>query len=208
MSGKFITIEGVEGCGKSTQVVQLKHDLESKGHAVEVTREPGGTPVGEAIRRILLDPDYADMSPTTELLLYAAARAQHVAQRIRPALEAGRIVLCDRFADSTTAYQGAGRQLSEDIVRRLHEIATSGVWPDLTIVLDLPVEVGLARATRRTAPDRLETEPLAFHRRVREEFLRLARSEPSRIKVIDGDRAVDDVTEDIWRLVVQLLENE
>ena len=203
--GLLVTFEGVEGSGKSTQVARLRDYLASQGRAVEVTREPGGTPIGEAIREILLDPRNEDMTATTELLLYEAARAQHVAQRIRPALESGRIVLCDRFADSTTAYQGAGRVLAPQLVRRLHEVATNGVWPDLTVLVDVPSEVGLARVTQGGAFDRLEREGLSFHQRVRAGFLRLAQEEPARVKVVDGTRPIDEVAGAIRALVDALL---
>ncbi len=204
--GLFITFEGVEGCGKSTQITLLHQYLESLRYDVEETREPGGTPIAEAIRDVLLSPDNASMSPVTELLLYEAARAQHVAERIRPALAAGRIVLCDRFSDSTTAYQGAGRGLSGEALRVLHAIATGDVCPDLTLVLDVPAQVGLARATRGGAPDRIEQESLAFHERVRAGYLRLAEAEPGRIKVVDGTRPVGEVSSAIRRLVDALLE--
>ena len=203
--GLLVSFEGVEGSGKSTQVARLRDYLESQGRAVEVTREPGGTPIGEAIREILLDPRNEAMTGTTELLLYEAARAQHVAQRIRPALEAGRIVLCDRFADSTTAYQGAGRGVAPEVVGRLHEVATEGVWPDLTVVIDVPAEVGLARVTQGGPFDRLEREGLSFHQRVRTGFLRLAEEEPERVKVVDGTRSIDEVAGAIRALVDALL---
>ncbi len=199
--GCFITFEGVEGCGKSTQLVLLKQYLASQGREVEVTREPGGTPIAEAIRRVLLDPENHALTPVAEVLLYAAARAQHVAERIRPALEAGKIVLCDRFADSTTAYQGAGRALPEATIAALHRIATEGVWPELTIVLDIDPELGLERAAARRGLDRIENESIEFHRRVREGFLTLARAEPQRVTVVDGSRDADSVAADVRRLV-------
>ncbi len=194
MNGKFITIEGIEGCGKSTQIVRLKHHIESRGFEVDLTREPGGTATGEAIRGLLLDRERTEIDSACELLLYGAARAQHVDERIRPALKAGKIVLCDRFADSTTAYQGAGRAIAEDTVHGLHQIATRDVWPDLTIVIDLPVDVGLARATRTLEPDRLESEPPEFHQRVRDGFLSIAQKEPGRVKVVDGGQPIDAVS--------------
>jgi len=205
MTGAFITIEGVEGCGKTTQVARLKDRLESLGHAVVVTREPGGTPIAEAIRGLLLDPANAAMSPTAELLLYEAARAQHVDERIRPALKSGCVVVCDRFADSTTAYQGAGRALPTETVRALHEIATRGTWPDMTIVIDVPVEEGLSRAARSNPKDRMEREPVAFHEQVRAGFLRLAEQEPERVMVVDGLQSVDAVSEEINALVDAML---
>lgn len=205
MTGRFITFEGVEGCGKTTQTALLRERLERQGHTVEVTREPGGTPIGEAVRRVLLEPSHACMNPITELLLYEAARAQHVAERIQPALAAGTVVLCDRFADSTTAYQGAGRALPMEMVLRLHEQACQGTWPDLTIVIDVPAEEGLARVAREDVPDRLEREPVAFHRRVREAFLRLAEREPARVKVVDGMQTIDRVATAIYKHVEALL---
>lgn len=206
MSGALITIEGIEGCGKTTQIHRLKAYLESRGFGVDLTREPGGTVISEAIRAILLDPANAALSPTTELLLYEAARAQHVDERIRPALEAGKIVLSDRYADSTTAYQGAARGLSHETVSALHAMATRGVWPRLTIVIDVPVEVGLARAGHRSASDRIELEPREFHERVRAEFLALARREPDRVKVVDGAAPENAVAEAVQRLVTAALE--
>jgi dTMP kinase len=200
----FITFEGVEGCGKSTQIARLETDLISRGHDVVVTREPGGTPIAEAIRRVLLDPVHDGMTPVAELLLYEAARAQHVAERIRPALNAGRIVLSDRFADSTTAYQGAGRGVSHAWMKQLHEIATGGLNPDLTIVIDIAAEAGLARATQG-GPDRIEREAIEFHERVRAEFLRLAEEEPDRVKVVDGARSIDAIAAEIRGLVERVV---
>lgn len=205
MNGLFITVEGVEGCGKSTQIVLLKEYLESRGRDVIVTREPGGTLIAEAIRGILLDPGNSALSPMAEALLYAAARAQHVDERIRPALEAGKVVICDRFADSTTAYQGAGRELPEETIHSLHAHATRGTWPHLTIIIDLPAEMGLKRARRVSELDRIEMEPIEFHQRVREGFLAIAQNEPDRVHVIDGTQTVEDVAASIRNLVEPLL---
>lgn len=193
MNGRFITFEGVEGCGKSTQIELLKTHLESKGHHVLVTREPGGVPIAEAIRAVLLDTGHTAMSPIAELLLYEAARAQIVEEIIRPALESGQVVLCDRFADSTTAYQGAGRGLSMDDIERLHRLVTRGVWPDLTFVLDLPVEQGLARVRNRGRADRMEQQALEFHQRVRQGYLDIAAREPGRVKVITGAQSIETI---------------
>lgn len=206
MKGAFITLEGVEGCGKTTQVTLLRDRLEAEGHRVLLTREPGGTPIAEAIRQILLDPANTALSPVAELLLYEAARAQHVAEKIKPALDQGMVVVCDRFADSTTAYQGAGRVLPLDRVRDLHRMATGTVWPDLTIVLDIPAEVGLKRAAAVRARDRIELEPLAFHQRVRDEFLRIAEAEPGRVKVVDASPPPESVAEIIYSEVRKKLE--
>ncbi len=204
--GVFITFEGVEGCGKSTQAALLCEHLESKGFSVVCTREPGGTPISEAIRRVLLDPAHGTMVAAAELLLYAAARAQHVGERIRPALDAGGVVICDRFADSTTAYQCAGRGLGHDVVAQLHGIATGGLRPDITFVIDVPAALGLARAAKTGMPDRIEREQLAFHERVRGEFLRLASKEPDRIQIVDGTRDVQTVAAMICERVDTLLE--
>jgi dTMP kinase len=202
--GLFITFEGGEGCGKSTQLELLRTYLESEGYEVLATREPGGTPVAEAIRAILLDPANEALSPVTELLLYEAARAQHVAERIGPALEAGKIVLSDRFYDSTTAYQGAGRGLPLDNLSLLHAIATNGLEPDLTIVIDVPAALGLARATQGGS-DRIEREKIDFHERVRAGFLRIAREEPGRARVVDGAKSVDEVAAAVRENVDALL---
>lgn len=195
MKGLFITFEGVEGCGKSTQAQLLKTRLETMGRPVVLTREPGGAPLSEAIRALLLDPAYAGMSAIAELLLYEAARAQHVEKRIRPALDAGHIVLCDRFTDSTTAYQGAGRALELPLVEHLHSIATQGLWPDLTLVIDVPAEEGLRRAARVREQDRMEQEPITFHDAVRNGFLAIAAREPERVKIINGARPIREVAE-------------
>ncbi|MCL4694219.1 MAG: dTMP kinase [Candidatus Hydrogenedentes bacterium] len=205
MKGIFITVEGVEGCGKSTQILLLKAYLESRGREVIVTREPGGTAIAETIRSILLDPENAALSPMAEAFLYAAARAQHVDERIRPALEAGKVVLSDRFADSTTAYQGAGRQLPEETIQSLHSMATRGTWPHLTIVVDVPAEEGLKRAGHVNPPDRIEMEPIEFHRGVREAFLQIAQNDPARVHVVDGTRSVEAVAAAVRDLVEPLL---
>jgi len=203
--GAFITFEGVEGAGKSTQLDHLEKYLNAKGYDVLVTREPGGTQLGEAIRSLLLDPGNAEMSATAELFLYQAARAQHVAELIRPALEAGTVVLCDRFSDSTTAYQGAGRGVPLADVARLHAMTTGGTSPALTVVIDVPAEVGLARASQAGHPDRIERESVAFHERVRAGFLQLAELEPERVKVVNGNRPVDAVAAEVVALVDGLL---
>jgi dTMP kinase len=205
MRGCFITFEGVEGCGKSTQIALLRDHLQSKGYSVLVTREPGGTPIAEAIRDVLLDPANKAMGATAELLLYEAARAQHVYEKIAPALAAGQIVLCDRFADSTTAYQGAGRGIAPELLHDLHHMATAGVWPDRTLLIDLPVEIGLDRARDRGRKDRIEQESLDFHQRVREGFLALAQADPDRITVIPGDQPVEVVHQAILRAVEPML---
>ncbi len=195
--GRFITFEGIEGCGKSTQIGLLADHLRAAGRNVVLTREPGGTPAAEAIRAILLDPAQDALSPTTELLLYAAARAQHVHQVIRPAVKAGAVVLCDRFADSTEAYQGGGRALSHETIDILRNIATDGMGPDCTILLDLPAAEGLARTRSRGELDRIEGEPLAFHERVRAAFLAIAAREPERVIVINAAASVEAIAGEI-----------
>lgn len=205
MTGKFITFEGVEGCGKTTQVERLRIHLQEKGVPVEVTREPGGAVIAESIRRLVLDPANVHMDIRTELLLYEAARAQHVAERIRPALEAGLVVLCDRFADSTTAYQGGGRGMDMEFILRLHRFAAADVWPHMTVLIDLPVEEGLARRTRERQRDRIEREPLDFHQRVRDAYLRLARDDAKRFFVVDGLKSPDAIAVDVAAAVDTLL---
>jgi dTMP kinase len=202
--GLFITFEGGEGCGKSTQLKILEAHLEAKGYEVVTTREPGGTPAAEAIREFLLDPANDTLSPVAELLLYEAARAQHVSERILPALDAGKIVLSDRFYDSTTAYQGAGRGLGLEDMVRLHAVATGGLTPDLTILIDVPAALGLSRATQGGS-DRIERETMDFHERVRAEFLRLAEAEPERIRVVDGAESIDEIAAVIRKHVDGLL---
>jgi len=190
--GHFITLEGIEGSGKTTQAARLKDLLVRKGLDVVVTREPGGSPIAEKIREILLDPRNRKMVALTELFLYEASRTQHVAEVIRPALEAGKTVICDRFFDASTAYQGNARGLDMETVERLNLLATGGIVPDLTIVLDLPAEAGLRRLKR--SRDRIESEAIEFHERVRQGYLKLARLYPDRIKVVDASGGIDDIS--------------
>jgi dTMP kinase len=187
----FITFEGIEGCGKTTQIGYLTSYLERTHRPFLLTREPGGTEVGEKIRQILLSSENAGIEPMAELFLYAAARVQHIRQVILPALQAGKIVLCDRFADATLAYQGYGRGLDREWIEKIHSRTMDKVTPDLTFLLDLPVEEGLQRAFKRmekhaSKEDRFEKEALDFHRRVREGYLVLAEGEPERIIILDG----------------------
>ena len=191
--GFFVAFEGGEGAGKSTQVRLLAEALAAQGLEVVTTREPGGTPSGAAIRSILLDPA-TQLSPRAEALLYAADRAHHVATVIRPALERGAVVITDRYVDSSLAYQGAGRTLAQSEVANISAWATEGLVPDFTVLLDLDPEVGLARAGD---PDRLEAEPLDFHRRVRAGFLDLAGAEPHRYVVVDAERSPEAVFVDV-----------
>jgi dTMP kinase len=207
----LITFEGPEGSGKTTQVQALHDYLRGRGYDVLVTREPGGTPIGDQIRRILLDPENREMLPEAEILLFSASRAQLVGQVIRPALQRGSIVLCDRFADSTLAYQGYGRGLDLDRLRLITEFATGGLEPDLTIYLDLDVEEGLRRkrlagAAGQESWNRLDRQELEFHQRVRRGYLELAATHAERWFVVDASRPADVVQEEIRRRVDALLE--
>ncbi len=194
----FITFEGIEGCGKTTQIKLLKQDLTDQGFKVLLTREPGGCPIADQVRAVLLDAANKVMTPSAELLLYAGARAQHVEEIIKPALAAGVIVLCDRFIDATTAYQGYGRGLDLARINQLNEMATAGVKPQLTVLLDCPVEVGLKRALARinssmgAREERFELESAQFHQRVRQGYLQLAATEKDRFITIDGSRDVEE----------------
>ncbi len=205
MRGRFITFEGVEGSGKSTQMAHLRAWMEEAGLAVLATREPGGTKVGEVIRELLLAPRDEGLDAAAELMLYEAARAQHVGEVIRPALEAGTHVLCDRFFDSTTAYQAFGRGLDERMVMEMNRMASGGLVPDLTLLFSVPVEEGLLRARGEGAGDRLESENLAFHRRVQAGFDELARREPKRFRVL-GEGAIEQVRKEVMAIVGERVE--
>ncbi len=191
--GVLIAVEGGDGAGKSTQIARLTRWLDSRGRSCVVTREPGGTELGRAVRDLLLHG--ACVSPRAEALLFAADRAHHVETVIRPALEAGQDVITDRFMDSSIAYQGAGRELSADEVRELSMWATAGLLPDLTVLLDVPVQVGAARRSRRGGADRMESEVAEFHERVRTRFVELSRSAPERYLVVDGALSADSIGE-------------
>ena len=204
--GVFITFEGSEGCGKSTQARRLASRFEQAGRSVLITREPGGTAIGEKIRDLLqFAPESFAMAAETEMLLFEASRSQLVRETIRPALEQGFAVISDRFFDSTTVYQGVARKLEPDIVATLNDFAAGGDRPDLTIVLDVDVATARARMLRRVRPtialDRMEQEPLEFYERVREGYRELARREPSRIRLLDGSRSADEIESQIWREV-------
>jgi dTMP kinase len=204
--GLFISFEGIEGCGKTTQAKLLARWLKGRGHQVIVTREPGGPPIAEKIRKVLLDSKNHHMSPLTELLLLQASRAQHLAQVIVPALKAGKIVICDRFADSSTAYQGYGRGMGLEMVNQLNRIAVDGCWPKLTLVFDLPVEQGFARAAgRKRALDRMEKQERAFHQKVRRGYKEIARQDPRRVKLLDGSQPPDVIQAAARQLVLELL---
>ena len=198
--GRFITFEGIEGSGKSTQLSRLAAWLAGKGVPVEVTREPGGTRLGATIRSLLLDPDTGTIAPEAELFLYLADRSQHVVERIEPALRLGSVVLCDRHTDATLAYQGAMRGLGVERLRELNRLATRGLVPDRTLLFDLPATAGLERAAARRSRlelkgDRIEQEPIDFHEGIRAAYLALARSEPERFVVIDATLSEEAVHE-------------
>lgn len=208
----FITFEGIEGCGKTTQVKLLAKELLRQGRHVTLTREPGGCAIADKIRAILLDAGNAAMTPLTELLLYAAARSQHLNDTVRPALEAGEIVICDRFTDATVAYQGYGRGLDLDLIGRLNALATNGLAPGLTVLMDCPVEVGLGRALSRIngtlgpKEERFERESYLFHEKVRTGYRALAHAEPARFAVIDADRPVSEIASEVAEVVTARLQ--
>lgn len=197
MKGKFITVEGIEGVGKSTNMDFIHRQLLAAGKDVVVTREPGGTPLGEAIRGLLLDPAYTGMDSTCELQLMFAARAQHLAQVIWPALDRGQWVLCDRFTDATYAYQGGGRGIDSGVIARLEELVQGDFRPDVTLLLDVPVEVGLARAGQRSSPDRFEQEQVEFFERVRQCYLRMAKDHTGRYRIIDASQPLEQVQQQL-----------
>lgn len=203
--GRFIALEGLEGAGKSSRAVELKALLERHGKPVLLTREPGGTPLGERLRELLLTPADAPMAPLTELLLMFAARSEHVTRVILPALDAGQWVVCDRYIDASYAYQGGGRGLGAAPVAALEVLLPPRARPDLTVLLDLPVETGLARASKRGAADRFERETVEFHERVRAAYLDRARQAPQRYCVVDAAADPAAVQADIERAVRPLL---
>jgi dTMP kinase len=211
--GLFITFDGIEGCGKTTQIKLLKRHLSLRGYNLLLTKEPGGTGIGCKIKSILLNPKNHQITPGAELLLYAADRSQHM-EEVRPALEEGKIILCDRFTDATIAYQGYARGIELKLIERLNRLATGGLKPNLTILLDCPVEVGLDRLSQRessrwratSSKDRLEGEGIDFHQRVREGYLKIAEKEPRRVKVVDAGREIEIVQAEIKGLVARVLE--
>jgi dTMP kinase len=209
MQGFFITFEGIEGCGKSTQVALLAQALQTKGYEVVTTREPGGTPLGQTLRQILLHSTATPLARGTELLLMLADRAQHVQEVIAPGLRDDKIVISDRFVDSTIAYQGYGREIDHSLLTCLNAFACAGYLPSLTIVLDLPVVEGLSRANKRrgssTSIDHFEAESLTFHERVREGFLAVARAEPQRVQVLNGQQSIEELHREILTLVLRRL---
>lgn len=198
--GIFITFEGIEGAGKTTQVRLLAEKLKKEGFKVIQTFEPGDTQVGGKIREILLNPSLS-INPNCELLLYFADRIQHIEEKIKPALEAGIIVLCDRFTDSTIAYQGYGRHISIELIKKINTLVLKDFTPDLTIILDLPAHLGLNRNKKINKRDRFEIEDIDFHNRVREGYLDICKNEPERFIVIDATKSAEEVSEEIYKKV-------
>lgn len=208
----FISFEGIEGCGKSTQVKLTAKALGRLNLPCLKTEEPGGSALGKEIRRVLLNRSHLDIAAETELLLFMADRAQHIREVILPALAENRIVLCDRFADATIAYQGVGRGLDIEMIERLNRFACGDLKPDLTFLFDIPVETGLGRAVARESrlkpserEDRFESEALEFHRRVREGYLSLARKEPNRFRVIDGTKSIEAIHEEVLSVIEEII---
>ena len=211
--GLFITFEGVEGSGKTTQIAITGDYLDKKKIPFIITEEPGGTGLGSELRQILLDKTSLNIAEKAELLLFAADRAQHIEEVIYPAMNAGKVVLCDRFSDATIAYQGFGRGVDLDFIRTVNDFSSQSLRPDLTLLFDVPVSTGLERLKYRVSPtgkasleDRFEREKAEFHRKIREGYLSLLRGEPDRIRLIDGSRDVDDVAKEVCRLVTELIE--
>lgn len=200
-AGLFITFEGGEGTGKTTQIARLAKALEAAGRRVVVTREPGGSQIANRIRSLLLDPKMKGLVPLAELFLYEASRAQHVQDVIKPALKEGKVVICDRFADSSVVYQGAARGLAAPLVSQLNEIATGGLQPHLTYLLDLDPRIGLARVGSRGVLDRMEKEALSFHKAVRAGYLKLAKANPKRFRVISSSQSRDAIHEQIMEFI-------
>lgn len=206
MRGLFITVEGIEGVGKSTNIAFLLEQLRSRGVDVLATREPGGTAVGEDVRRVLLEVRDGSMSPVAELLLIFAARAQHIAQVIEPALAAGRWVLCDRFTDATFAYQGGGRGVDTHLIRQVEELVQGPLRPDYTLLLDIDAQAGLGRARERGELDRIERETVAFFERVRQCYLELAEAAAGRYHIVDAGRPLEEVQQQVSQLGAELLD--
>lgn len=206
MKGLFITIEGPDGAGKTSVLSELYPRLDlAAAQTIVKTREPGGIPIAEKIRKIILDPNNEEMDERTEALLYAAARRQHLVEKVLPALEAGKIVLCDRFVDSSLAYQGAGRRIGVEAITSINEFAIEGTLPDFTVYLDVDSDTGLRRiqSNRKNQIDRLDSEGLEFHQRVRHEYLKLVEKNPKRITKIDAKMSFEDVVEATFRAIVE-----
>jgi len=205
MRGLFITMEGPDGSGKTTQIIELKDFFEKQGYDVVVTREPGGTKISEEVRNIILDKDHTEMDNVTEALLYAASRAQHVAEVIKPAIDSGKIVICDRFVDSSIVYQGIGRELGIELVEQINRAAVRDYMPDITFLFKLSPEIGIKRKIDQGEQDRLEREKLDFHERVFKGYLMLEQRYPNRIKGIDAHRSIQEIHKIITQHVRELL---
>ncbi len=203
--GKFITVEGIEGVGKTTNMEFLRQLITTAGKELLVTREPGGTPLGEVIRGLLLDPEYKGMDPDCELQLMFAARAEHLDKVIKPAIVAGQWVLCDRFTDATYAYQGGGRGLDTKKIAALEQLVQGDLRPDLTLLLDVPVEIGLERAGNRSKPDRFEQEEVEFFERVRQTYLEMARKYDGRYRVVDASQALENVQRQLTTILNEII---
>ncbi len=203
----FITFEGGEGAGKSTAIKRIVERLTANGYEIVLTREPGGTPIAEEIRNVILDRKNTNMDPRTEALLYAASRRQHLVEKVIPALKEGKLVLCDRFLDSSLAYQGGARSLGIDNVYNMNLFATEGMLPDLTILFDIEPELGLQRiaANSQREVNRLDVEKMAFHKKVREGFHELAKKFPERIVIVDASKTADEVFEDAYEAIEKRL---
>lgn len=207
MTGRLITFEGIDGSGKSTQIARLQHSLEARGYQVVVVREPGGTPISESIRELLLHTDSAELHPRTEALLFSAARSQLVHEVIRPALAAGNVVICDRYADSSIAYQGYGRELPLEEIITTQKFATSDLRPDLKVLLDVPVEISSERKAQDPA-DRMEGAGRTFMARVREGYLQLARSQPEEWLIVTEQTSAEKIAEEIENYVVEKITSD
>ena len=207
MSGCFITVEGIEGVGKTTNIEFIEKLLRDAGKEIVLTREPGGTPLGEDVRELLLGHKHDGMSRDAELLLMFAARAEHLAKVIKPALDAGKVLLCDRFTDATYAYQGGGRGFDTAPIEVLENLVQADLRPDLTLLLDVSVEIGLDRAGKRSEPDRFEKEQHDFFERVRQTYLQRSQAEPERVKVVDASQSLQNVQSQIAGILTVFLDN-
>ncbi|MEW6534665.1 MAG: dTMP kinase [Candidatus Auribacterota bacterium] len=206
MKGLFITFEGPEGCGKTTQAKLLADLLASMGYNVTLTQDPGGSSIGDKVRKLLLDPLHGQMAPLTELFLFLASRHQLVEEIIRKELEAGNIVISSRYTDATLAYQGYGRKIDLELLKQLNDVATNNICPDLTILLDIDPQRGIARARCRQDLDRIEDEEIGFHETVRQGYLELCRLFPERIKKVDADDTIENVQAEVKELVIDVLD--
>lgn len=204
--GLFITAEGMDGSGKTTQIRLMEEYIKKKGLEVVLTREPGGTAISEKIRSIILDPENTEMADVTEMMLYAASRAQHVEELIKPSVDEGKVIICDRFIDSTYVYQGFGRGIDINRIEEINRIAMKGIFPDITLFFDLSPEIALKRRLGATAGDRIENENMEFHMKVYEGYKRLAHMYPERIKVVDASREAGEIFEDVKKYLDKSLE--